>query len=80
MSNNNEILGKVQDVFKAAMGNHVTVDMNTEKPMVEEWDSLNHLNLVVELESAFGLNLSMKEIEELNSVKKIVEIINARVA
>ena len=78
--NKDEILGKVKGVFKAAMGDNVEVDMNTEKPMVAEWDSLNHLNLVVELESAFGLDLSMKEIEELTSVKKIVEIISSRAA
>ncbi|MEO5563751.1 MAG: acyl carrier protein [Chitinophagaceae bacterium] len=77
---NEETLGKIQEVFKQAMGNHVTVDMNTDKSMIEEWDSLNHLNLIVELEGAFGLDLSMKEIEELTSVKKIVEIINARAA
>jgi acyl carrier protein len=46
--------------------------------MILEWDSLNHLNLVVELENSFDLGLSMEEIEGLNSVKGIVELINAR--
>lgn len=75
MGNKNEILKQVQEVFILAMGNTVKVDMDTEKPMVPEWDSLNHLNLIVELESAFDLKLSMKEIEELVSVKKIVELV-----
>ena len=75
---NGEVLTRVQEVFKLAMGNDVQVDMNTEKDMILEWDSLNHLNLVVELENSFDLGLSMEEIEGLNSVKGIVALINAR--
>jgi len=75
---NGEVLTKVQEVFKLAMGNDVQVDMNTEKDMILEWDSLNHLNLVVELENSFDLGLSMDEIEGMNSVKGIVALINAR--
>jgi acyl carrier protein len=75
---NGEVLTKVQEVFKLAMGNDVQVDMNTEKDMILEWDSLNHLNLVVELENSFDLGLSMDEIEGMNSVRGIVALINAR--
>jgi acyl carrier protein len=75
---NSEILNRVQQVFKAAMGDEVNVDMNTEKDMVQEWDSLNHLNLVVELENAFDLGLTMQEIEEMHSVKGIIDLVNSR--
>jgi acyl carrier protein len=75
---NGEVLTRVQEVFKLAMGDDVQVDMNTEKDMILEWDSLNHLNLVVELENSFDLGLSMEEIEGLNSVRGIVDLINAR--
>jgi acyl carrier protein len=75
---NDTILKEVQQLFKQAMGNEVNVDINTEKGMVAEWDSINHLNLIVELESAFNLGLSMEEIEKLNSVKQIVALIQSR--
>lgn len=75
---NGEVLTRVKEVFKLAMGNEVDVDLNTEKDMVLEWDSLNHLNLVVELENSFDLGLSMEEIEGMNSVRGIVALINAR--
>ncbi len=75
---NGEVLTRVQEVFKLAMGDDVQVDMDTEKEMILEWDSLNHLNLVVELENSFDLGLSMEEIEGLNSVRGIVALINAR--
>jgi len=76
--NNREILSQVQEIFKLAMGDEINVDMDTEKDMILEWDSLNHLNLVVELENSFDLGLSMQEIEELHSVKGIVELISTR--
>ena len=73
-----ELLKEVQQIFKLAMGNDVDVDISTEKDMVLQWDSLNHLNLVVELENSFDLGLSMQEIEELDSVRDIIELINSR--
>lgn len=76
--NKNEILGQVQEIFKLAMGNDINVDIDTEKDMILEWDSLNHLNLVVELENVFDLGLSMEEIEQLHSVKGIVDLISSR--
>lgn len=76
--NKSEILGQVQEIFKLAMGSDINVDMDTEKDMILEWDSLNHLNLVVELENVFDLGLSMEEIEQLHSVKGIVDLISSR--
>jgi acyl carrier protein len=76
--NNSEILSQVQEIFKLAMGNEIDVDIDTEKDMILEWDSLNHLNLVVELENVFDLGLSMEEIEQLHSVKGIVDLISSR--
>ena len=76
--NNSEILSQVQEIFKLAMGSDIDVDIDTEKDMILEWDSLNHLNLVVELENVFDLGLSMEEIEQLHSVKGIVELISSR--
>jgi acyl carrier protein len=75
---NDTILKEVQQLFRQAMGNDVNVDINTEKDMIAEWDSINHLNLVVELESAFDLGLSMEEIEKLHSVRQIVAVIQSK--
>jgi acyl carrier protein len=75
-----EILKQVQQVFKLAMGNDVNVDIDTERDMVLEWDSLNHLNLIVELENSFDLGLSMEEIEEINSINDIMRLVASRKA
>ena len=76
--NTEAILKQVQQLFKSAMGNTVDVNINTEKDMVGEWDSINHLNLIVELESAFDLDLTMEQIEKISSVRQIVELIKKK--
>jgi acyl carrier protein len=77
-NNNGAILNKVQQLFKIAMGEDVDVNLNTEKDMISEWDSINHLNLIVELENEYDLNLSMEEIENIQNVKQIVELVSSR--
>jgi acyl carrier protein len=76
--NTDETLKQVQLFFKLAMGNTVEVGIDTEKNMISEWDSINHLNLIVEMESALDLGLSMEEIEKLSSVRQIVALIKSR--
>jgi hypothetical protein len=43
---------------------------------VASWDSLNHLNLVMALESEFRVNLSPEDAMELNSVGAIIRLLN----
>lgn len=67
---------QLEEIFKTTMGNNVTIDITTQKSDILEWDSLNHLNLIVELENTYNLGLSMEEIENLKTVKDIVDRIN----
>ena len=38
----------------------------------KEWDSLGHINLLLEIEKKFKTKFTMKEISELTSFKKII--------
>ena len=73
-----EILVQIQEIFKRAMGNEVVVNAATTRNEVPEWDSINHLNLIVELESAYDLGLSMENIEHIQSVKEILQLVKSR--
>lgn len=42
---------------------------------VDNWDSLRHLNLIVELEEAFDKSFEPEEISEMTSMGKIMEMI-----
>ena len=39
----------------------------------EKWDSMNHLNLIVELEEEFDVSFEPEEIAEMKSLEKIIE-------
>ena len=42
---------------------------------IKQWDSLGHINLLLEIEKRFKVKFSMKEISELKNMKKIVAIL-----
>ncbi len=45
---------------------------------VKHWDSLGHVRLVSALEERFSVKFEDDEIMEMDSVKKIIEILNKR--
>lgn len=47
----------------------------TSSDDIEDWNSLNHLTLIGEVEQAFNIRFSMQEMLDMKSVKKILDII-----
>jgi acyl carrier protein len=47
---------------------------------VEEWDSLNHIRLVLSIEKGFGLRFSAAEVGGLKNVGEFVELIQSKAA
>jgi acyl carrier protein len=45
---------------------------------IENWDSIQHLNLVLALEEKFNLQLSPEEIEEIKSVGAGAKLIESK--
>ena len=45
---------------------------------IDNWDSLRHLNLVVELEEAFEVSYEPEEIAVMTSIEKIAEITSTK--
>jgi acyl carrier protein len=43
---------------------------------VELWDSLNHLKLITAIEEAFGIRLSMEEVNAIDSLRKLRALVN----
>jgi len=44
---------------------------------VDLWDSLNHLRLVTAVEEAFSMQLSMSDIESIDSISKLNTLVEA---
>ena len=45
---------------------------------VENWDSLQHLNLVLALEQNFGLVFAPEEIEQMLNIKLVVTLVQEK--
>lgn len=65
------------NVFDIPVGN---IDDNLSPDTVDEWDSLNHTNLVIALEQEFGVTFSPDEIIEMMNVELINIIIRDKTA
>ncbi|MBQ3671075.1 MAG: acyl carrier protein [Treponema sp.] len=75
----NEIFEKLNDVFRDVFDDEdITVGEDTSSADIEDWDSLNHINLVVAVEKEFGVKFSMGETQKMKNVGEMVNIIIER--
>jgi acyl carrier protein len=75
--NESEIVKSIMaDVFKTRIEN-ITTDLK-QKDIVF-WDSLRHLNLVVELEEKFAISFEPEEIAEMITFEKVLYYVNQKV-
>ena len=42
---------------------------------IEDWDSLNHITLVVNIEKVFDLKLNLSEVGKLENIGEMIELI-----
>jgi len=77
---NNEILKKVNDLFTDVLDNEniILTGASTARD-VEEWDSLNHIQLVVAIERQFGIRFTSREIQGWNNVGEMIDSISAKI-
>jgi acyl carrier protein len=45
---------------------------------VPQWDSVGHMTLVADMESAFGVRFDVDELTEMSSGGKIIELLRAK--
>lgn len=68
-----ERLNKVfQDVFD---DEDITVNETTTSADIEDWDSLEHINLVAAVEQEFGMKFTMGQVVTMKNVGEMVDII-----
>ncbi len=73
------ILARVQDVFRAELDDEdLVIGPETGQATLKAWDSLAHISLVSGIESEFGIQFSLAEIEAITSVRQFVQLIEQR--
>lgn len=68
---------KIKQIF-TELFDIVDVEDSMTREDIEEWDSLMHIQLVLELEGTFGIKFTTTQIVDMDSVGKIIEIVNEK--
>lgn len=71
-----EIFSKVQDIFRDVFDDEdLVITDNTNADDIEDWDSLEHISLIVSMEKEFNLKFDIKVVNKLENVGQMVDLI-----
>jgi len=71
-----EILKGVQDIFIDVLeDDDIVLNYNTTSDDIKEWDSLNNILLIVEIEKKFKLKFKLEEIHSFKNVGEMCDYI-----
>lgn len=74
-----EVFEKLNEVFQDVFDDEtITVNEAMTADDIEDWDSLEHINLVVAVERCFGIKFTMGEVTGMKNVGHMADIILER--
>jgi acyl carrier protein len=75
-----EIYSKLTEIFRDIFDDDtIILSCETTAADIPKWDSVNHINLTVAAESAFGIEFRSAELEELRNVGDLVATIKRKI-
>ena len=78
--NINEIIPRLNEVFRDVFDDEdIVVTDATTSDDIEDWDSLEHITLIVAIEKAFGVKFNMGEANKFKNVGDMVNVIMSRI-
>ncbi len=74
--NKEQIYKELDEIFQDVFDNkEIHVTESTTAKDIEDWDSLEHINLVVAIENHFGIKFNMNQVTSMKNVGEMVEVI-----
>ncbi len=72
----NEIAEKVTEIFRDVFDDDsIVISDETTAADIEDWDSLTHITLISEIEDAFDIKFSMKDVLGMKNVGEMLDIL-----
>ena len=65
----------VIDIIKEVI-NENKVDINSKSTQFKKWDSLANINIALKLEKKFNIKIKASDMENMNSVKEIIKVLD----
>lgn len=73
----NEILMAVQDIFRDNFDDDsLVLTRETSADDIEDWDSLEQINLLTAIEKKFGLKFKLEDVRGLANVGDLLDLID----
>lgn len=74
-----EILAKVEDIFREVLANQsIVLNDETTADDIEEWSSLTHVQLISAMEKELNIKFSLREMMSWQNVGEIVNSIEKK--
>jgi acyl carrier protein len=78
--NDSAIYEKLTEIFRDVMDNEtIVLTPATVAKDIPEWDSFNHVNVIVSIEMKFGIKLTTAEVENVKNVGDFVAFIGKKI-
>ena len=75
-----EIIKKLGDIFQDVFDDeNLIISNDTTAEDIDDWDSLEHINLIVTIEKDFNIKLTLGELQDLLNVGDMVGLIGKKV-
>jgi len=75
-----ELVETLQNIARVTLDDEdLVLDEGTTFDSIEDWDSANHLHMVVAMEKAFRIKFGNAELQRLVRVQQLIDIIERRV-
>jgi len=73
------VQGRVQEIAATLFNVPVdTVSLASSSSTIENWDSMGHLMLVLELEQQFSVQLAPEDVEKITDIKSVVDLLKSK--
>lgn len=76
-----QVFAQVAAIFRDVFDNEaLEIQESTNSDDIEDWDSLNHINLVVAIEKQFKIKFSLEELSGLKDVGAMIDLMMHKLA
>ncbi|NLG03441.1 MAG: acyl carrier protein [Clostridia bacterium] len=70
------VMNKVQEIFRDVFDDEdLIIENETNSEDIEDWDSLEHISLIVAMEKEFSMKFDIKEVNKLENVGEMIDLI-----
>ena len=71
-----QVFAEVQNIFRDIFDDEsISIANNTTADDIEEWDSLNHINLISAIEKEFKIQFALGELQSLKNIGVMINMI-----